>query len=235
MSSNKQSNEVAFLTIINAAECLYETVRKDRRDVSKLVLTLLGANIEYAQSCLLLLQAGKFSSGVPLVRCMTEVYVDIKLLCETNNHIELMKADYYHRVANIQRNKNAKAKQCKILRDESYEKYVGGKAEYPKEVSIRSKFDSAGVKNEFDDIYIKLCGFTHSGIQSLLNKYCIDEELVLAEMPLNKSKPSTSEYEAYRLANLYLLVSAELVAREHSKESLVIIQRLSKQMNEVYF
>lgn len=151
------------------------------------LVVLYGAILEYTDTLVHLIDARKAVSVPVVMRSLVEAFVDFKNLAEDRGYGNTMEASYHHEWLRVLRSADGaespylasigRAPELEGQIRDHEEKLQTLKDRGFNPISNRSKFETAGMLDEYLSIYNFLCSYSHNNIRSLIERFMeIDRE-----------------------------------------------------------
>ncbi|WP_420390560.1 DUF5677 domain-containing protein [Marinobacter sp.] len=201
--------------IVKALQCAEHLKFDKSHPWHRNLMALYGALVEYSDSLIHLAMAKK-SVAIPVVfRSFLEAYVDFKNLAEDRrygNHMEASYSKEWLRVLEeAEERKNpylvgiGSDAELMLQIQHHKDRLTQLKADGYQPLSHYTKFEKAGMVEEYRSIYNFFCSDSHNNIRSLIDRFIIiDKEKNDFELVFFKDSPS-GEFDHYLSTALHLL------------------------------
>lgn len=184
---------------------------------SVLAIGIFSSMIELTRSMITLLETNNFTGPYSIFRTFLECYVDVINIHNNEEYFKLLMLEFHEREERLMRSSKKGNKYTKSLLEMDnfcliYKKHKNEIRSLKKIVqrvdgktTIAEKFTMAGLKDEYDSIYSKLCTEAHSSLEAVLNRHLeFDEDNKDMTVLLYNNKKAADFY--YYIGTMPLLL-----------------------------
>ena len=156
-------------------EALRRTVFNQGNSRHCLIMALYASILEYVDSAIVLIDAGKSAGVQGIQRSCLEAYIDLQNLANDTSYSSQMEAHYHEQWRLVF--KDAMAGTNLFLQSltgdaaANMKEHIDELAKLPKPMSVKQRFDLANLSELYYSVYNDLCCETHNNIRALRERH----------------------------------------------------------------
>lgn len=141
----------------------------------RLIMALYATILEYVDSAIFLMDAGKSAGVQGIQRSCLEAYIDLQNLANDATYADQMEAHYHEQWRLVCKDAvggtNLFLQTLKAEATVRMQEHIGALAKLPNPMSVKQRFDLSGLGDLYYSVYNGLCAETHNNLRALIDRH----------------------------------------------------------------